>query len=187
MIVTRESAREWHGEPSGEIHEPAGCGVLEGFPCAEAPNQAEAERTVQVVLLGQSMSTPKPAADYLAELRREVSELRLSPLDLEVTESFSLGGEAEIIEEMSQEGEEEEDLLEFMELDSEAVVLLDALGVLGGAGRGEEACVELEAAKQEHVRTMEPRRLCWVRRWVVAMWLAQKAGWFYPPRCNALG
>ncbi|CAK0806251.1 unnamed protein product [Prorocentrum cordatum] len=105
-------ACEWIGEPSGESHEPAGCGALEGCSCAEAPIQAEAELTVQVVLPGQSMSILKPVADYLAELRREVSELRLSPLDLEVIESLSLGGEAEIIEEMSQEWDEVEELLE---------------------------------------------------------------------------
>eukprot|EP00959_Pyramimonas_sp_CCMP1952_P331477 6941184-Pyramimonas_sp.AAC.1 len=66
------------------------------------------------------MSILKPAADYLAELGHEVSELRLSPLYLEVIESLSLGGEADIIEEMTQEGEEEETLLDLMELESTA-------------------------------------------------------------------
>ena len=102
-----------------------------------------------------------------------------------VTVSRVTEEEAEIIAEIEQEGEEEE-LLQLMEFESTAVVLLDALGVLGGAGRGAEACEETESAEQL-VRIMEPRRLSWYRRRFAAMWLARKAGWFFPPRLDAHG
>jgi len=134
---------------------------------------------VKVILQGQRIFVLKPAADYQAELEHLVSQT-----DLEVIESLSLEGEAEIIAEIEQEGEEEDMLLQLMEFESNAVVLLDALGVLGGAGCGAEACEETESAKQL-VRTMEPRRLSWFRRRIAAMWLARKAGWFFPPRSGA--
>ena len=154
-------------------------------PAMQGPQ--EAERTVQAVLQGRMGFIRKPAAVYLSELVQGATELCLSPLDLEVIETLSLEGEAEIIEQMAQAGEEEDTLLELMEHESDAVVLLDALGVLGGAGRAAEGCEELEPSMQELVRTMEPRRLGWVRRRVAALWLARLAGWFSPPRSGALG
>ncbi|CAK0857761.1 unnamed protein product [Prorocentrum cordatum] len=170
------------------------CGV-EHWPCSEGHEHREAEavlaeqgpqeaeRTAQAVLRGQPGFTRKPAADYHAELVRGASALRLSSQDLEAIEALSLEGEAEIIAQMEQAGEVEDSLLDLMSPDEgEAVVLLDALGVPDGAGRGAQECdEELDSAKQELVRAMEPRRLRWIRRRVAEMWLARLAGWFHHP------
>ncbi|CAK0846248.1 unnamed protein product [Prorocentrum cordatum] len=130
---------------------------------------------VQVVLQGQTWGIRKPAADYLAALVQLVGELRLSPAELEEIESLPLEGEAELIEQMAQAGKHEDRILNLLEFESSSSVLLDALGVLGGAGRGEEACEETEYEELELLRDMEPRRLSWFRGRVAAMWLARKA------------
>ncbi|CAK0867912.1 unnamed protein product [Prorocentrum cordatum] len=84
-------------------------GVLE---CGEeAPLEAVAlltvtpEPTVHVVLQGQRMNVPKPAADYLLELEHAARERRLSPLDVEEIVSFSLAGEAAIRDAIEAGGE----------------------------------------------------------------------------------
>ncbi|CAK0841060.1 unnamed protein product [Prorocentrum cordatum] len=143
----------------------------------------EAERIAQAVLNGQLGFIRKRAADYHAELVRGVSALRLSSQDLEAIEALTLEGEAEIIAQMEQADEVEDSLLDHMSPDEgEAVVLLGALGVPDGAGRGaQEHDEEPESAKQELMRAREPRRLRWIRRRVAAMWLARLAGWPYPP------
>ena len=149
---------------------------------ADEQRPQEAERTVQAVWKGQLGFIRKPAADYHTDLVRGATELRLSPRDLEVIEALSLQGEYEIIAQMEQAGEAEDTLLELMDPDeNNAEVLLDALGVPDGAGRGAEACEELESLKHELVCAMEPRRLRWIRRRVAALWLARLAGWPCPP------
>ncbi|CAK0874212.1 unnamed protein product [Prorocentrum cordatum] len=185
----RYSVEHW---PCGEGHEHkeaeiacASDGLLEPLGQAVFAEQGPqaAERIVQAVLNGQLGFIRKPAADYHAEFVRGVSALRLSSQGFEAIEALSVEGEVEVIAQMGRAGGVEDSLLDPMSLEEgEAVVLLGALGVLDGAGRGAQECdEELESAKQELVRAMEPRRLRWIRRRVAAMRLARLAGWFHPP------